>query len=153
MDEWRCRAVCSLGTIGARFCAGHRSFELCAARVQVSRARSSISAMKSVERRNFLKVAVGVPFAQPLRTFAEVASPSGKPVFVAAGTDATGAEHHGPRARTHLDFKVLTKDTQDGFFLIEHRNLPQGGPVRHLHYAQEEWFYLIEGNKVAIEVD
>jgi uncharacterized cupin superfamily protein len=24
--------------------------------------------------------------------------------------------------------------------------------VRHLHYAQEEWFYLIEGNKVLIEV-
>jgi hypothetical protein len=24
--------------------------------------------------------------------------------------------------------------------------------VRHLHYAQEEWFYLIEGTKVVIEV-
>jgi mannose-6-phosphate isomerase-like protein (cupin superfamily) len=53
---------------------------------------------------------------------------------------------------THLDFKVLTKDTQAGLFLIEHRNIPQGGPVLHLHYAQEEWFYLIEGNKVVIEV-
>ena len=72
----------------------------------------------------------------------------GKPVFVAAGADATGTEHHGPREGTHLDFKVLTKDTQAGFFLVEHRNVPQGGPVRHLHYAQEEWFYLIEGNKV-----
>ena len=108
--------------------------------------------MKSVERRNFLKVAVALPFAQPLRSFAEVASPLGKPVFVAAGADATGTEHHGPRAGTHLDFKVLSKDTQAGFFLIEHRNIPQGGPVRHLHYAQEEWFYLIEGNKVVIEV-
>jgi hypothetical protein len=36
--------------------------------------------------------------------------------------------------------------------LIEHRNVPQSGPVRHLHYAQEEWFYLIEGNKVVVEV-
>jgi mannose-6-phosphate isomerase-like protein (cupin superfamily) len=108
--------------------------------------------MRSVERRNFLKVAVALPFASPLRSFAEVASPLGKPVFVAAGADATGTEHHGPRAGTHLDFKVLTRDTQAGFFLIEHRNVPQGGPVRHLHYAQEEWFYLIEGNKVVIEV-
>jgi mannose-6-phosphate isomerase-like protein (cupin superfamily) len=73
-------------------------------------------------------------------------------VFVAANADATGTEHHGPRAGTHLDFKVLTRDTQDGFFLIEHRNVPQGGPVRHLHYAQEEWFYLIDSNKVVIEV-
>ena len=99
--------------------------------------------MRSVERRNFLKVAMALPFASPLTSFAELASPLGKPVFVAAGADATGTEHRGPRAGTHLDFKVLTKDSQAGFFLIEHRNLPQGGPVRHLHYAQEEWFYLI----------
>ena len=131
---------------------GQQCVELCAVRVQVSRARSSISAMRSVERRDFVKLAVALPFAPPLRSFAEVASPLGKPVFVAAGADATGTEHHGPRAGTHLDFKVLTKDTQAGFFLIEHRNVPQGGPVRHLHYAQEEWFFLIEGNKVVIEV-
>ncbi|HTT20434.1 MAG TPA: hypothetical protein VMG82_15900 [Candidatus Sulfotelmatobacter sp.] len=106
--------------------------------------------MKSVERRDFVKLAVALSFAPPLRSFAEVAGPLGKPVFVAAGADATGTEHHGPRAGTHLDFKVLSKDTQDGFFLIEHRDLPQGGPVRHLHYAQEEWFYLIEGNKLVI---
>ena len=43
--------------------------------VQVSRARSSISAMKSVERRDFVKLAVALPFAPPLRSFAEVASP------------------------------------------------------------------------------
>ena len=107
--------------------------------------------MSSVERRNFLKAAMALPFAPP-RPFAEIASPLGKPVFVVAGADATGTEHHGPRAGTHLDFKVLTKDTQAGFFLVEHRNIPQGGPVRHLHYAQEEWFYLIEGNKLVIEV-
>jgi hypothetical protein len=35
--------------------------------------------------------------------------PLGKPVFVTAGADATGTEHHGPRAGTHLDFKLLTK--------------------------------------------
>src|SRR5437763_2356874 len=146
------RAICSLSTMGATLCAGQQCVELCALRVQVSRARSSISAMRSVERRNFLKVAVALPFASPLTSFAEVASPLRKPVFVAAGADATGTEHHGPRAGTHLDFKVLTKDTQAGFFLIEHRNIPQGGPVRHLHYAQEEGFYLIEGNKLVIEV-
>jgi mannose-6-phosphate isomerase-like protein (cupin superfamily) len=112
----------------------------------------TFSAMGSVERRNFLKVAVALPFASPLISFAEVASPLRKPVFVAEGADATGTEHHGPRAGTHLDFKVLTKDTQAGFFLIEHRNIPEGGPVRHLHYAQEEWFYLVEGEKLVIEV-
>ena len=57
-----------------------------------------------------------------------------------------------PSSMPSLDFKVLTKDTQAGLFLMEHRNVPQGGLVRHLHYAQEEWFYFIEGNKLVIEV-
>jgi len=108
--------------------------------------------MRSIERRNFLKVAATLPFASPLRSLPETASPSRKPVFVGTGADATGIEHHGPRTGTHLDFKILTKDTLGGFFLLEHRNVPQGGPVRHLHYEQEEWFYLIEGNKLVIEV-
>ena len=108
--------------------------------------------MKNVERRNFLKAAAALPFASALSSLAEVEGPLKKAVFVANGADATGTEHHGPRADTHLDFKVLTKHTQSGFFLMEHRNVPQGGPVRHLHYSQEEWFYLIEGNKVVVEV-
>jgi mannose-6-phosphate isomerase-like protein (cupin superfamily) len=108
--------------------------------------------MKSIERRDFLKIAAALPFLSGLESFAEAAEPLKKPIFVAAAADATGTEHHGPRADTHLDFKVLTKDTQGGLFLMEHRNVPQGGPVRHLHYAQEEWFYLIEGNKVVVEV-
>ena len=87
--------ICSLSTIDATLCAGQKCVELCAVRVQVSRARSSISAMRSVERRNFLKVAVALLFAPP-RSFAEVAGPLGKPVFVAAAPDATGTEHHGP---------------------------------------------------------
>ena len=46
--------------------------------------------MKSTQRRNFLKVAIALPFSHLLRSFAVVAGPLGKPVFVAAGADATG---------------------------------------------------------------
>ena len=89
---------------------------------ELSVARSNISlAMRSVERRNFLKLTASLRFASPLRSLAEVAPPLGKPVFVGTGADATGTEHHEPRAGTHLDFKVLTKDTLAGFFLLEHR--------------------------------
>ena len=38
-----------------------------------------------------MKLAVALPFAEPLRSFA-VASPLGKSVFVATGADATGTE-------------------------------------------------------------
>ena len=44
-----------------------------------------------------------------------------------------------------IDFKVATKDTDGGLFIIENLNKKKGGPPRHLHYEQEEWFYAIEG--------
>jgi len=30
--------------------------------------------------------------------------------------------------------------------------MTRGGPPRHLHYEQEEWFYVIEGGEVLIEI-
>jgi mannose-6-phosphate isomerase-like protein (cupin superfamily) len=113
---------------------------------------------RNVDRRSLLKGAAALPFLSfAQQTFAaepksEAKASAGKAVFVGASADATGVQHHGPRPGTHLDFKVLTKDTGGGLFLMEHRNVPQGGPVRHLHYAQDEWFYLVEGNKVVVEV-
>ena len=44
-----------------------------------------------------------------------------------------------------IDFKVVTQDTDGGLFIIENLNKTKGGPPRHLHYDQEEWFYAIEG--------
>ena len=29
--------------------------------------------------------------------------------------------------------------------MCEHRNMAKGGPVRHLHFEQDEWFYPIAG--------
>lgn len=112
--------------------------------------------MRDIDRRSVLKGAAALPFLSfAQETFAaegEGKAGAGKAVFVGAGADATGVQHHGPRVDTHLDFKVLTKDTGGGLFLMEHRNIPPGGPVRHLHYVQDEWFYLIEGDRVVVEV-
>jgi hypothetical protein len=35
--------------------------------------------------------------------------------------------------------------------MLEHREMGQGGPVRHVHFEQDEWFYAIKG-EFAIEV-
>lgn len=112
------------------------------------------NAMRNLDRRSLLKGAAALPFLSLAQhTYAaEAKAGTGKAVFVGAGADATGTAHKGPRAGTHLDFKVLTKDTAGGLFLLEHRNIPQGGPVRHLHYVQDEWFYLIEGDRIVVEV-
>jgi mannose-6-phosphate isomerase-like protein (cupin superfamily) len=36
---------------------------------------------------------------------------------------------------------------------MENRNMVRGGPPRHIHYEQEEWFYFVEGSdEVLMEV-
>ncbi len=47
-----------------------------------------------------------------------------------------------------IDFKVSTLDTNGGFFVIENTDALKGGPPRHLHHEQEEWFYVVESEYV-----
>ena len=42
-------------------------------------------------------------------------------------------------------FKVATADTGGALFAMEHTNVKKGGPPRHLHHEQDEWFYVLEG--------
>lgn len=53
---------------------------------------------------------------------------------------------------TALAFKVATADTGGALFAIEQTNHAQGGPPRHVHPGQDEWFYAVEGEYV-VEVD
>jgi quercetin 2,3-dioxygenase len=41
--------------------------------------------------------------------------------------------------------KVSSQDTGGNLLIVEQNNLQKGGPPRHLHLAQEEWFYVICG--------
>ena len=50
-----------------------------------------------------------------------------------------------------IDTKVSTLDTDGGLSVSEIVDVEKGGPARHLHHEQEEWFYVIEGQYV-IEV-
>jgi quercetin dioxygenase-like cupin family protein len=75
-------------------------------------------------------------------------SATGKAEFVAAGKDRSGT----PVAMgfSSLGYKVAGEQTNGGLFVMEHVGLVKGGgPPRHLHYEQEEWFYVIEGEIVA----
>lgn len=47
-----------------------------------------------------------------------------------------------------IDFKVSTGDA-NGLFVLENTFHEKGGPPRHLHYEQDEWFYAVEGEFVA----
>lgn len=50
-----------------------------------------------------------------------------------------------------FQIKVSGKDTDGSFFSFEHAKMSKGGPPRHFHYKQDEWFYATEG-EFAFEV-
>jgi len=63
-------------------------------------------------------------------------------VYVTAAEDRFG-EHRGLGVSV-MDFKVGAQDGS-ALFILENTFHQKGGPARHLHYDQEEWFYALEG--------
>jgi mannose-6-phosphate isomerase-like protein (cupin superfamily) len=45
-----------------------------------------------------------------------------------------------------LEIKVSTEDSSGALFLFEHSGMGRGGPPRHFHYEQDEWFYAMKGD-------
>jgi quercetin dioxygenase-like cupin family protein len=100
-------------------------------------------------RRDFVRAALAVA---PLGTCGR--RPAGAPpaplrpaggVAVRAGHDRRAR----PRAvfgGLRIDAKVLPGDTAGDLYVIEHTDAGRGGPPRHVHHAQDEWFYVLEGS-------
>ncbi len=63
-------------------------------------------------------------------------------ILVAADQDRFG-EHRG-LGISSIAFKVTPQDSH-GLFILENTFTAPGGPARHLHYEQDEWFYVVEG--------
>ncbi|MFZ5826122.1 MAG: cupin domain-containing protein [Bacillota bacterium] len=63
-------------------------------------------------------------------------------LWIAAGEDRFG-ERRG-LGISEIDFKVTTQDGT-GIFILENRFRAKGGPARHLHHDQDEWFLSLEG--------
>ena len=75
------------------------------------------------------------------------ARPSGgavhlSPLLVAAGADCFGEQR--PLGISEITFKVVPQDSS-GLLILENTFHAKGGPARHLHYDQDEWFYALEG--------
>jgi len=106
----------------------------------------------SLPRRSFLKSAgcpvLAAPFlALPGWAIESQNQPAPGLHPVGAGEDRTGHTHS--LGFSSLAFKVLTADTGGNLFVIEHRNLAPGtGPPLHLHYSQDEWFYVMESSVI-----
>jgi mannose-6-phosphate isomerase-like protein (cupin superfamily) len=107
-----------------------------------------------IPRRSFLKtVAASVfPAAALPELIAQIPSaPSPGALHpVGSGRDRFGEKH--TLGYSAMTFKVGTAETGGNMFVIEHANLvPNGGPGMHMHFSQEEYFYVIEG-EVAFQV-
>ncbi|MGH9469559.1 MAG: cupin domain-containing protein, partial [Terriglobia bacterium] len=111
-----------------------------------------------MRRRSFIRAAASVVpaaglydlFASEARAQAPLSAPPSLLHVVAAGQDRDGHTHVFRFG--WLLFKVLTRETNGGLFVVEHPHMrPGGGPPLHLHLSQEEWFYVMEG-EVAFQV-
>jgi mannose-6-phosphate isomerase-like protein (cupin superfamily) len=102
-----------------------------------------------MQRRSFLKSAAAVLPAAGLPAFALEHAAQANPGtlkeghVILAGHDRLEETHSLGFSR--ILFKVLPRETSSGLFVIEHQNLVKGGPSLHLHFHQEEWFYVMEG--------
>jgi quercetin dioxygenase-like cupin family protein len=69
----------------------------------------------------------------------------GRARFVQAGHDIAG-EHRGLGISV-IEFKVVPGDS-NGLLILENTFHAKGGPPRHLHFEQDEWFYAVDGEFV-----
>ena len=99
--------------------------------------------MPEMERRSFLGLAVAsFPFTRFSKS-SQLEAPAGG-TFVSAGEDRFAKIRPIPTGSS--TFKVSAQDSQGGLFVMEHSNQKKGGPPRHLHHNEDEWFYVIQGD-------
>jgi mannose-6-phosphate isomerase-like protein (cupin superfamily) len=107
--------------------------------------------MRNMERRSFLGAAMGaLPLAMMGRARMGQAVKSSSPAKatrVARGEDRLDEPH--TLGVSHSAFKVITRDSGGDLFIMEHTNGKKGGPPRHVHHHEDEWFYVLEGEYVA----
>lgn len=77
--------------------------------------------------------------------------PLKKALHVPAGKDRHGEHQQMIWGLLPLAIKVSTADTGGALFVFQHKDVGKGGPPRHVHHAQDEWFYAVEG-EYAVDV-
>ena len=93
-----------------------------------------------MKRREFVKLGL---LTAPSVALAQISQKHSSVHAVPAGADYADETHS--LGFSKLSFKTSSADTLGGMFVMEHSNLAKGGPYRHLHLAQDEWMYAMEG--------
>lgn len=74
-----------------------------------------------------------------------------RPAYAPAGQDCDGNPPLMIWGLIPLSIKVSSADTNGDLFAFEHTDMVPGGPPRHVHHEQDEWFYVVKG-EFAFEV-
>ena len=106
--------------------------------------------MHPMARRTFIQGILALPLIGTAAGFAGSSEPARRGVRVSADLDRFG-ERRKVFGSLPIDVKVAGADTGGGLFLIEQIDDRKGGPPRHVHHRQDEWFYVVAGS-YAIEV-
>jgi quercetin dioxygenase-like cupin family protein len=72
-------------------------------------------------------------------------------LHVPAGTDRFQEEGLMIWGLIPFATKLSSRDTGGELFVFQHTNMGKGGPPRHIHHEQDEWFYAVAG-EFAVEV-
>jgi mannose-6-phosphate isomerase-like protein (cupin superfamily) len=75
-----------------------------------------------------------------------MSEPSERVFRVGRGEDRSG-EHLG-LGISNVFFKVSSEDSHGGLLVVEMTHHAKGGPGRHFHYEQDEWFFVVEGEYI-----
>ena len=102
--------------------------------------------MRLMERRAFLLAAPAVALLASCSPApaASLVQRRRMGALVRSGQDRTGHPRH-VFGGLRIDAKVPPEDTAGDLYIIEHTDEAKGGPPRHVHHAQDEWFYVLEG--------
>jgi mannose-6-phosphate isomerase-like protein (cupin superfamily) len=84
----------------------------------------------------------------PLTAEAQAEGTPDRGIHVPAGKDRFKEDELMIWGLIPLFTKVSAKDTGGELFVFEHTNMGKGGPPRHVHHEQDEWFYAIKGEFV-----
>ncbi|RZJ99297.1 MAG: cupin domain-containing protein, partial [Flavobacterium sp.] len=101
-----------------------------------------------MKRNNFIKalMTLGMAAAIPFQSFARAI----RNFRVDAGFLVRAKKDRFDKSISLLEgdtfyTKVSTKDTDGDIYVFESTRVKEGGPAHHLHFEQDEWWYVISG--------
>ncbi len=103
--------------------------------------------MESVPRRTVLRTALSLPLLGALPLMAAETAPARRVASVPADQDRFG-QRRKVFGGLPIDVKVSARDSAGGLLIIEQIDDHKGGPPRHVHPEQDEWFHVIQGTYV-----